>query len=228
MFKSSRHLSAGWPLLLFSLCLLLLNACVQATPPGPSTALKQQFAQMQQQQQQQAEQIKELQARLDQLLQQKPAAVASTPAEQAFNAPAEQVTIPAAIRQELSEVADSASNYLAAFSSLAAGHNELAEAGFRQFLANYPDHQYSPNARYWLASAQFSQGKLRQAAENLQQVAADLNDRQRAPSALAMLIKIYRQQQLPLEADETLEQLRNRYPDSSEAQQFFQAAEPQQ
>lgn len=232
MIKTSRHLSASGRLFLLFACLFLLSACMQTTPVGPSAALKQQFAQIQQQQLQQAEQIKALQEKIEQLLQEKPHEIADVPQERHGEAPSiittERVTIPASIGQELSELADSASNYLAAFSNLAAERYAVAETGFSKFLANYPGHQYGPNARYWLARAQVSQGKLTQAKENLLQVSADLNDQQRAPAALAMLVKIYRQQQLPIEADETLEQLRNRYPNSSEAQQFFQAVEQQQ
>jgi len=222
--KTSQHSSSSWPLLLLFAGLFLLNACAPTMSVDPPTALKQQFAQIQQQQTQQAEQIKVLQEQIGQLLQQN--TVATTPpvnGQQIEQTLA--VTIPASMGQELSELADSATSYLEAFSNLAAGRNAIAEAGFSNFLAKYPDHQYSPNARYWLASAQFSQGKLVQARENLLQVSADLNDQQRAPAALAMLVKIYRQQQLPKEAENTLAQLRNRYPDSREVQQFSQTTE---
>lgn len=233
MIKALYSLPTIWLSLLVPGSLLLLNACA---PPasGPSAALKQQFAQMQQQQQQQAEQLERLQQQLGQLLEQSPASFPVAIAEQRPH-PAnpemgidKPITIPAAISQELSALADSASSYLAAFSNLAAGRYAVAETGFNNFLFAYPDHQYTPNARYWLASAQFSQGKRQLASANLRQVVDDSNSQERAPAALALLAKVYQQQQLNNEADEVLEQLRIHYPDSSEAQQLFQNAEPQQ
>lgn len=215
--------------------LLLLNACVPAQGPGgPSTALKQQFAQMQQQQRQQAEQIQVLQQQLERLMQHPLESVTSTdtaqwqpPAAATFNSP-ESVAMPAAVNQELSALADSASNYLAAFSNLAAGRYKLAESGFDSFLKQYPNHQYTANARYWLASAQLSQDKLQAASANLRQVVNDINGQAKAPAALVLLAKIYRRQHLNNEAEDILEQLRSRYPESTEAQQFYRSDEPKQ
>lgn len=233
MMKTVCSLPATWLPLLVPGSLLLLSACTP-TAAGPSAALKQQFAQIQQQQQQQAEQLNVLQQQLDQLLQQTPGSVPTSFLSQSsqhenskmiVNQPA---TIPAAISQEVSALADSASNYLAAFSNLAAGRYGIAETGFNNFLTEYPEHQYTSNARYWLASAQLSQGKLQLASSNLRQVIVDLNSQERAPAALVLLAKVYQQQQLNNEADEVLEQLRIHYPDSSEAQQFLQEVEPQQ
>lgn len=235
-------LSAG-RLALILCSLFLLSACVPAlTPVEPSAALKQQFAQLQQQQRQQAEQIKTLQLQLSQLRQKPLTSVATIDEPQSptvepppvstaspFPAtPAEPMTIPAPIRQEVAALANSASTYLAAFSDLAAGHFAAAETGFSRFLSKYPKHQYAQNARYWLASAQLSQDKRQAAAANLQQVIAADNGQERAPAALVLLARIYRQQQLNNAADEALEQLRSRYPESTEAQQLYRSDKPQQ
>jgi len=207
------------------LSLLLFSGCAPTTTAGPSAALKQQFAQMQRQQQQQAEQIRALQEQLAQL---QPEPPRQLPAIDSLRPSTEEVVIPAAISPELSALAGSAASYLEAFSSLAAGHYAEAENGFSQFLSSYPDHQYRPNARYWLANAQLSQGKLQLASSNLRQLLIDREGQQRAPAALVLLARVYQQQNLPEEADEVLEQLRSRYPESSEAQQLFNIAEPQQ
>lgn len=211
--------------------LLLLNACTTPALTGPSVALKQQFAQLQQQQQLQAAQIEQLQQQL-QRLQPQPSAPPLTVSEKP--APVEPMVsvvepkmIPATISQEISILADSASSYLAAFSNLAAGRFAAAETGFDNFLESYPQHQYSPNARYWLASAQASQGKLQSATSNLRQIIIDNQGQKRAPAALALLAKIYQQQQLTDEAEEMLQQLISRYPESSEAQQMFKTTEHQ-
>jgi tol-pal system protein YbgF len=188
------------------------------------------LAQLQQTQQQQAEQLNILQQQLEAVRQQAPEIFANYDAGLQVQQPAatplipapQATTIPAVISQELTELADSASSYLAAFSNLAAGRFAVAESGFNDFLAQYANHQYSSNARYWLASAQFSQGKLQSASSNLRQIIVTDSSQQRAPAALLMLAKVYQQQQKYPEAEDVLEQLRNRYPDSSEAQQFFQ------
>jgi len=203
----------------------LLSSCTP-TATGPSTALKQQFAQMQQQQEQQAEEINRLQQQIEQLLGQPSGSLPTSELTPA--ATTQPVTIPAAISEEISALADSASSYLAAFSNLAVARYPAAENGFANFINEYPEHQYSTNARYWLANAQFSQGKLQQASSNLRQVVIDPNGQERAPAALVLLAKIYQQQQMLSEADEVLEQLRSRYPESSEAQQFFQVTELEQ
>ncbi len=222
-------------LLLALLSPLLFSGCTQ-TATGPSAALKQQFAQMQRQQQQQAEQIRALQEQLAQLQPEAADLTSMAKTEQTRQLPsidtlrpsAEKAVIPAAASQELSTLADSAASYLQAFSSLAAGRYAEAENGFNQFLNSYSGHQYSPNARYWLANAQLSQGKLQLASSNLSQLLIDREGQQRAPAALVLMARIYQQLDLPDEADEVLEQLRSRYPESSEAQQLFNNAEPQQ
>ena len=215
---------------------VLFSGCTPTTTAGPSAALKQQFAQMQQQQQQQAEQIRALQEQLAKLQPQAAGLTTTAQPEQARQLPsipplrpsAEEEVIPAAISPELSALAGSAASYLQAFSSLAAGNYAEAEQGFGQFLSSYPAHQYSPNARYWLANAQLSQGKLQLASSNLRQLLIDRDGQQRAPAALVLLARVYQQQNLPEEAEEVLEQLRSRYPESSEAQHLFNNAEPQQ
>jgi len=128
--------------------------------------------------------------------------------------------------QEVVTIAASASSYLAAFSNLAAGHFPAAEAGFQQFLQDFPNHQYSPNARYWLANAQLSQKKMNQAITNLQLITANPNAQAKAPAAFMQLAQIYRQEGQTIEAENILEQLRNRYPESPEAQQLYRRNEP--
>lgn len=229
MIKNRRSQIAT--LMFLGLCLILLSSCTQ-TIVGTSPDLSQQLASLQQQQTQQAKQLSELQLQLAQLQQQ---LLVSTPVppitmerpQQQRPEEIEPATIPAAISQEVAALADSASTYLSAFSNLAAGRYSVAEGGFDIFLSEYPNHQYAPNARYWLASSQLSQGKLQLASSNLRQIIIDMEGQQRAPAALFMLAKIYSQQQMLTEADEVLDQLRDRYPDSQEAQQLYKEDELQ-
>jgi tol-pal system protein YbgF len=186
-----------------------------------------------QQQQEQAEQLKILQEQLTLLQQQLSSGTPVTVPARAATRPtlppsyaAVTPKLPAYNNAEISELADSASTYLAAFSNLAAGRFAPAEAGFNIFLQEYPEHQYAPNARYWLANAQAAQNNLPAAISNLRQLVVADNAQSKTPAAMVLLAQIYRQQKLHNEADEILEQLRSRYPDSPEAQHFYQSEKP--
>ena len=220
---------------------LLLCSCAQPAGAPPSAALREQLAEIRQQQQEQALQMQQLQQHLAQLQQQLLAEdTISAKIQGNLESPTlrEDNTVTSAappvapgqfsVNQEITDLASSASIYLAAFASLAAGRPAPAETGFEQFLSNFPDHQYAPNARYWLASAQLSQGKTEPAIDNLRRIIADPRGRDKAPAALAQLANLYRHQGLSIQADEVLEQLRNRYPGSPEAQHFYRSDEPTQ
>lgn len=208
--------------------ILLLSSCAPTQGLAPSGALKAQLHEIKQQQQEQATQLQQLQQQLGQLQQQLTGEnTISTQIQSNLETP-EQLPPPSQLspNQEAVSIAASASSYLAAFSSLAAAQMASAETGFQEFLRDFPAHQYSPNARYWLANAQLSQGKTNLAIDNLRQIVVDPNAQAKAPAALAQLAQIYRQQGLPIQADNVLEQLRNRFPESPEAQQFYRGNEP--
>ncbi|MFK5926794.1 MAG: tol-pal system protein YbgF [Desulfuromusa sp.] len=219
--------------------MFLMSSCAPAPNLAPSGALKTQLREIKQQQQEQASQLQQVQQQLAQLQQQLTAeniisAQIQTnlvtpgqllpPTAPSLIAPETSTQLP--YNQEAVNIAASASSYLAAFSNLAAGRLPAAESGFQGFLREFPDHQYSPNARYWLANAQLSQGKTNLAVTNLQQIIANPNAQAKAPAALMQLAQIYRQEGQPIQADNVLEQLRNRYPESPEAQQFYRSNEP--
>lgn len=219
--------------------LVLVSACAPPTTGlAPSPALRQQLDDIRQQQQVQARQLQQLQQQLAQFQQQRdglapvdmqPPAGDShkTDTESLAEVPQapESFQIPADTAVEIQTVAASASTYLAAFSDLASGRWAVAEAGFQTFLNNFGDHQYAPNARYWLASAQLSQGKTEAAMANLRQIVVDPRGRAKAPAALLQLERLYRRQGQALQADEIAEQIRSRFPDSPEAQQIYRGSE---
>ncbi len=218
----------------------LLSSCAPTPSLVPSDALKTQLDEIKQQQAQQADQMQQLQQHLTQLQQQLSAENIPPQHNQSFleapeilEPPATPVTMPtetptqSTVNHEVVSVAASASAYLAAFSNLASGHLSSAETGFQDFLRDFPEHQYSPNARYWLASSQRSQGKNDLAITNFQHITADPNAQAKAPAALIQLAQIYRQEGLQIQVDNVLEQLRNRYPESPEAQQIYRSTEPE-
>ena len=207
---------------------LLLSSCAPTPGLAPSGALKDQLHEIKQQQQEQATQLQQLQQQIGQLQQQLTGEnIISTQIQGNLETPG-QLLPPSQFtpNQEVVNIAASASSYLAAFSNLAAGRMPSAETGFQEFLHNFPAHQYSPNARYWLANAQLSQGKTNLAIANLRQIIVDPNAQTKAPAALMQLAQFYRQEGLPIQADDVLEQLRNHYPESPEAQQIYRSNEP--
>ncbi len=215
--------------------LALFSACAPTPGVAPSGALKEQLYAIKQQQQQQAAQLQELQRQIRALRQhlpaeetpQKTAVLPNTPSisTPAVVVPPPRPTTPE-VQQEVASVAASAASYLAAFSNLAAGNAAAAEAGFENFLNEFPDHQYTPNARYWLAEAQLAQEKTNLAITTLNQIITDPKAQTKAPAALQRVAQIYRQAGLAIQADNILEQLRERYPESLEAQQFNRSNEP--
>lgn len=223
--------------------IFLLNACAPATTGlAPSGALQQQLDAIRAQQDKQAKTIAQLVEQLEQFkLQLSGSPLPPTTSDQPQNHQqqsallAEEITEPTisfplnrnSVR-EVEDVAASASSYLAAFSDLAAGRWESAEKGFSLFLASYADHQYAPNARFWMASAQLSQGKVQLATNQFLHIAADPQGSAKAPAALLQLEQIYRKQGMTLRADEIAEQLRNRFPESPEAHYIDQTVEANQ
>ena len=218
---------------------LLLSSCAATTSMAPSGALREQLYDIKQQQQEQAAQLQHLQQQLGQLTQQLTTRkIISTANESdlAIDGKLEPTTDPLPIiavnpgqfnpNQEVVNIAASASSYLSAFSNLAAGQLASAEIGFQGFLRDFPDHQYAPNARYWLANAQLRQGKTDLAITNLQQIITNPDTQTKAPAALMQLAQIYRQEGSPIQADNILEQLRTHYPESPEAQQIYRSEEP--
>ena len=232
------HLILTSKVLLLGGVVLLLSSCAPTSPIAPSGALKTQLYEIKQQQQTQAEQLQQLQQQLALLQQQLGTQVIPANDQNVLGTEDQQqeLTAPMTIQperanqfssnQEVATVAASASSYLAAFSNLAAGHFTAAEAGFQEFLQECPNHQYSPNARYWLANAQLSQGKRNQAITNLQLIIANPNAQAKAPAAYTQLAQIYHQEGQTIQAENILEQLRNRYPESPEAQQLYRSNEP--
>jgi len=227
-------------LIFFASLLLLLSSCAPAPRIASSPALKIQLDEIKQQQQQQTAKLLQVEQQLQQLQQRLDGGgILTTQHQKSLNSGKNlpsitdstfnSTALPNRLDREQKQVvtiAASASSYLAAFSHLAAGRFAEAEVSFQTFLTDFPNHQYSPNARYWLASAQVSQGKIAPAKTNLQQIIIDPKDNTKTPAALLQLAQLYQQEGLSLQADNLLEQLRNHYPESSEAQQYYRSNEP--
>ena len=216
-----RHLAHSVVLILL---ITLLSSCAPTPTGAPSVALSEQLQQIRQQQQQQSEQLQLLTRQLV-LLQQvmgiEEMQLSETdPVEALIFAatPPAHAPVPMPRTAPPIELNPAVRGYLDAFSHLASGRPDSAERGFEQFLREFPDHQHSANARYWLAQAQSTLGKNELATTTLRQIITDPRSQFKAPAALMQLAAIYRQQGLNHQADNIVEQLRTNYPNSPEAQ----------
>ncbi len=68
--------------------------------------------------------------------------------------------------------------------ALAAGRHAEAIAGFRDFVARYPTHDFADNARYWLGEAFYDQKDYRQAMSEFRKVVKDYPRGNKVPDAL--------------------------------------------
>lgn len=209
------------PLILSSLLLLFLTAVLSScapTPGGaPSPALREQLQQLKTQQQQHDEQLRIMQQQLSQIekaLGIEPTVESTVPA----HFPEGTVPQPSYTQRPEFQTPETTA-YLTAFNHLAGARYAAAEAGFASFLNQYPNHQQAPDARFRLADAQISQGKYDLAASHLRQIITDPNAQSRTPAAMLQLVQLYRQQGRTAESQAMLQQLRERYPTSPEAQE---------
>jgi len=202
----------------------LLSSCASAPGVAPSVALSEQLQQIRRQQEQQSEQLQLLSRQM--VLLQQVMGIEEMKLDQPdpvealiFSAvPPTDIPVPPPPTAPQIELNPAVSAYLDAFSHLASGRPDSAERGFEFFLREFPDHQHSANARYWLAQAQSNQGKNDLATTTLRQIISDPRAEFKAPAALMQLAAIYRRQGLNNQADTIVEQLRTGYPNSPEAQ----------
>lgn len=84
-----------------------------------------------------------------------------------------------------SELADQ--TYQSAYQSLLARQFGTAEAGFRTFLAKYPQHVLAGDAYYWLGETYFAQRQYKEAAQNFLQGYRTYPSSKKAPNSLLKL-----------------------------------------
>lgn len=103
--------------------------------------------------------------------------------------------------------------YQAAFDKLQDGQYDSATESFRQFLGDYPESQYVPNAHYWLGEAHYVQQDYEQALEAFQKVQKQFPDSNKVPDALLKEGFAYYQLEDYRMARKTLLEVTDRFPD---------------
>ncbi len=107
--------------------------------------------------------------------------------------------------------------YSSVYNDYLMGNYELAIAGFRDFLVNFPDNEYSDNAYYYLGVCYHEMGSYEQAIEAFNQVIDLYPKADKTPPAYYKKVAALEQLQQNLEAIETRIKLTTIFPDSQEA-----------
>ena len=92
--------------------------------------------------------------------------------------PMTEVSVPASASENPMEV------YQAAYRDYQRGNYDLALAGFRDFLARYPDSELAANAEYWIGESLYSQKKYSEAIDEFNRVVNKYPKSDKAPGAL--------------------------------------------
>ncbi len=107
--------------------------------------------------------------------------------------------------------------YLAAFQQLKSGAYPEAVAGFQNFLRQYPESPYAPNAQYWIGEAHYVQRNFDQAWSAFAVVLERFPASPKASDALLKQGLLRVEQGQPVQARELLKKTIQSYPDSTAA-----------
>ncbi|MDH3316021.1 MAG: tol-pal system protein YbgF [Gammaproteobacteria bacterium] len=107
--------------------------------------------------------------------------------------------------------------YQAAFDLLKSGRYDQSTQAFKDFLAKYPSGQYTDNANYWLAEAYYVTRKFEPALKQFQLLVAEYPQSQKLTHALLKIGYIHDELGQRKEAEQVLDDLIKRFPDSTAA-----------
>ncbi len=215
--------------LLLAAVLLQVGGCA---PPPASGNLQQRIDDLLQIQQQQAQQLTELKEQLAEMQTQPMAEATLSEAPEtpeALSAGDElsetgSLNLPSAAA-EIAEMSEAAGLYLESFAAIATSRMAEAEKGFRTFVERYPTHEYAGNARYWMAEALFALQKPQYAETILLEIIDNPDQANKAPAAMARLVRYYRETGAQSNADAMLQMLSSRYPENPELNRLKQSTE---
>jgi tol-pal system protein YbgF len=112
---------------------------------------------------------------------------------------------------------DEKKQYQAAFEKLVNGHTSQAIKNFNQFLADFSNGEYTPNALYWLGEAYSIQQNLDLARKSFQQVITDYPNSSKVADAMLKLGYLEIKAKNPVKAREWLSTVTAKYPGSTAA-----------
>lgn len=107
--------------------------------------------------------------------------------------------------------------YKAAYAALGRHDHAEAIAGFRQFIARWPDHDYADNAQYWLGEAFYDQKDYQTALTEFRKVVKVYPSGNKAPDALLKIGYCYAKLADDANARDVLAQVIEIYPKTDAA-----------
>ncbi len=107
--------------------------------------------------------------------------------------------------------------YDAAYLDVTRGNYDLAAAGFREFIRQFPDHSLADNAQYWIGEAFYAREKFSEALAEFQKVVAQYPNQDKVPAALYKMGLCHSRLGDKSQAAESWRQLVTKYPRSNEA-----------
>ena len=230
MKRPDKNLYTPMTWLLLAALSLLAAAC--AAPQTPN-GLQQRIDELLLVQQQQAQQLTQLQQQLAGLAAEPQGSPGTTigptsdmgQPTQAAGAVTGPLQVPVSAA-ELAAISETANLYLEAFAALATGQMAEAEARFEAFIQRFPEHQYTGNANYWLAETLLAQQKSKRAETILLSIIDNPKQQNKAPAAMARLVKYYRESNAQNNAAAMLQMLSDHYPESPELNRLMRSTEP--
>ncbi len=107
--------------------------------------------------------------------------------------------------------------YQAAFEKLVNGHTSQAIKKFNQFLVDFPNGEYTPNALYWLGEAHSIQQHLDLARKSFKQVITDYPNSSKVADAMLKLGYLEVKAKNPVKAREWLSTVTAKFPGTTAA-----------
>ncbi|MDY0267514.1 tol-pal system protein YbgF [Trichloromonas sp.] len=107
--------------------------------------------------------------------------------------------------------------YRQSFSHYAAGRFARGVDGFQDFLRQYPEHEYTGHAKYWLGECFYSQQRYEEAVAAYKRAVENHPKGSKAPDALLKMSEALKQLGQTQHADAALQALSSRYPESRAA-----------
>ncbi len=132
-----------------------------------------------------------------------PAAQAAVPVQSAS---------PAQVRKEREA-------YQRAFDLLKELRYEQAISAFRDFLKSYPSGRYAHIAQYWVGEANYARRHFKEAIEDYRKLISAYPNSPKVAEAMLKIGYSYNELGQPEETRKTLEELKQRYPDTTESGQ---------
>lgn len=114
-------------------------------------------------------------------------------------------------------VADPKASYDNAYLEVTRGNYDLAVAGFREFLKNYPNSSLADNAQYWIGEAFYARERYAEALAEFQKVVSDYPNQDKVPAAMHKTGLCHQKLGDKAKASEAWRSLISKYPRSNEA-----------